>query len=559
MSSSTPTEIRELPPNDVGHVRDDHLQPVRVAQEKAGKDLMDPLVHSLHDAFESVRSDGLVPRSVASRLRAVLGQRGRGSDPAPHEIVSALPAFETLPANARQSLYATVLGDDSWSMWLRRAAWRHALVRAGRTVVARIPARYPRLRHLVYQGELLFLIWHARVVHELYRRWLSYRGWNSGEPTLAALMKIAGLEARVIASSYLRDAPQPLDTAAYWHDPARHNTVGVVVGIDFIVNEQGVWFVESNLNVGLMEERSRLYETDPFVVNMVRFAKQNGYTSLVFLACNDYPVDPIMAARIEQAALANGLRATILEDRNAPKGRLSQTFLVPPLEGEKVLVVRSKMYHTALDALFHNKTLSLQTLEAYQRVFGDDDAQLPRTGIESIPDTFDLNGPFPNLVYKFPERDQGQGVIFLKVPSLARAQAIVTDPTEMNRHSVANLLTKLRYRLNFEDQKGVFQAYVPSYLLEGRKLSIARAHVLATPIGVTFLSAHRVVSNRPVPESLPEGVVDDSRPYIVNYSLDSEHRAMPPDEELRVSKAALSVVRALCWAVEARFQTAPAN
>ena len=127
----------------------------------------------------------------------------------------------------------------------------------------------------------------------------------------------------------------------------------------------------------------------------------------------------------------------------------------------------------------------------------------------------------------------------------------------MNRHSVANIWTKLRYRFNLEDQTAVFQTYIPSSLAEGRRLAIARAHVLATPVGLEFLSAHRVVSNQPVPESLREGLVEDSRPYIVNYSLDSQHAAMPPDEEQRVSRAALSVVRALCWAVESRYQTAP--
>ncbi len=331
----------------------------------------------------------------------------------------------------------------------------------------------------------------------------------------------------------------------------------MVVGIDFIVNDEGVWFVESNLNVGLTEERSELYETDPFVANLIRFARQNGYTSIVYMACNDYSVDGIMAARLEQAALASGLRATILEDRYAPRRRFSQSFFVPPLDAEKTLVVRGKMFHTTLDALFHNKTLSLDALEAYQRAFPDRDVRVPPTGAPSIPDDFAMDGPFPNLVYKFPERDQGQGVIFLKVPSIARAETILADRVEMNRHSVANVWTKLRYQLKLEEQAGIFQAYVPSLLLEGRRLSIARAHVLATPVGLAFLSAHRVVSNIPVPESLAEGVVTDAKPYIVNYSLDSVHAPMPPEEELRVSKAALSVVRALCWMVDARFQTGP--
>jgi hypothetical protein len=473
------------------------------------------------------------------------------------DVVSALPAFETLSDAARRSLYDTVLTDDWWSMWFRRATLRQVLTRAVRTAGLKIPARYTRLRRFVESGEFLFLYWQARLVHMLYRRVLTFRGWRSREPTLAAALQIAGLDARVIASSYLRHVPQPLETAGYWHDPARLTTVGVVVGIDFIVNDEGVWFVESNLNVGLMEERSRLYETDPLVTALVRFASQRGYASMLFLACNDVPVDDIMAARIEQTARAAGLRATVLEDRYAPKRRLDQTFLVPP-PGERTLVVRSKMFHTSLDAIFHHKVLSLHALESYQRAFPDRDVRLPPTGLGSIAGAPPMDGPFPNLVCKFPERDQGQGVVFMKVPSLARAQAIIADSVEMNRRSVANVWTKLRYRFKLEDQT-IFQAYIPSSLLEGRRLSIARAQVFATPLGVEFLSAHRVVSNLPIPVSLEEGVVEDARPYIVNYSLDSRHAPMPPDEERRVSRAALSVARALCWAVESRFQTSPTD
>jgi hypothetical protein len=238
---------------------------------------------------------------------------------------------------------------------------------------------------------------------------------------------------------------------------------------------------------------------------------------------------------------------------------LPQTFLVPEVDGARTLIVRSKLYHTTLDAMFHHKTVSQHVLEAYQREFAERDARLPPTGEDSLSEHLLTDGPFPNLVYKFPERDQGQGVIFMKVPSLERARAILDDRVAMNRVSVANIWTKLRYRLNMEEQAGVFQAYVPSTLLEGRRLAITRAHVLATPVGITFLSAHRIVSNVPVPESLPEGVVQDARPYIVNYVLDSEHALTPPEEETRVRKAALSVVRALCWAVEARFQTRPAG
>jgi hypothetical protein len=518
---------------------------------------MDSLVDALRDTLLGVRTDGRVSRNIAVRLRsAVTANQDQQDTVSLQEVLDAMPAFDNLPISTQQDLYAIVRIDDSWSMWFRRATFRQTLTRVLRTVASRTPPRYHRLRRFTELLEFVFLYWQARLIHMLYRRALTWRGWHAREPTLAAALQAVGLDARVIASSYLRHTPQPFDTAAYWHDPTHRTTVGVVVGIDFIVNDDGVWFVESNLNVGLTEERSELYESDPFVVNLVRFAKQQGYTSILYLACNDFSVDDLMAARIEHLARACGIRATIMEDRYSPQRGFSQTFLLPASIPDQTLVVRSKMFHTSLDAIFHHKTISLQALKSYQQNFHDHDVRLPPTGVDCIPKELKMDGPFPNLVCKFPERDQGQGVIFMKVPTLARAQSILED-VNVNRYSVANVWTKLRHRLKLEDQTSVFQTYVPSSLLEGRRLSVARAQVLATPVGIEFLSAHRIVSNLPVPESLSEGLVEDGKPYIVNYALDSAHAPMPPDEEARVRKASLSVVRALCWAVESRFETRP--
>jgi hypothetical protein len=518
---------------------------------------MDSVVAAVRDVLLGVAHDGSVPRGLSARLRTAVTESGAGRiRAATTEIVNALPAFDTLPAATRKALHAGVLADDTWSMRFRRASWRQALTRAVRTLGLRF-SRFRRIQRTLELSEFVFLYWQARLATILYRRLLEWRGRHGREPSLAAALAYAGLDARVLASSYLLGTPQPTETAAYWHDPARMTTVGVVIGIDFIVNDEGVWFVESNLNVGLMEERSRLYDVDPFVTNLLTFARQHGYSSLVFLACNDLSVDDVMAERIERMAPSAGLRATVLEDPYAPRRQWPQRFLVPSLDRDGLLVVRSKMFHTSLDAIFHHKVASLQAIERYQQRFPDHGVRLPPGGVGSFPDTLAMEGAFPNLVCKFPERDQGQGVVFMKAPSIARARAILDDVVSMNNHSVANVWTKLRHRLRLEDQTAIFQAYIPSSLLDGRRLSIARAQVFASPTGIEFLSAHRVVSNRAVPESLAEGIVEDAKPYIVNYSLDSTHAPMPAEEEARVRQAALSVVRALCWAVESRFETGP--
>ena len=58
---------------------------------------IDLLAGALRDALQSVRSDGRVAHDIATRLRdAVAEQRRRRGETPSQDIVSALPAFETL-------------------------------------------------------------------------------------------------------------------------------------------------------------------------------------------------------------------------------------------------------------------------------------------------------------------------------------------------------------------------------------------------------------------------------------------------------------------------------
>ena len=101
---------------------------------------MDLLAGALRDVLQGVRSDGRVPRHLATRLReAVSGERRQREEIPSQDITSAIPAFETLPEATRQSLYAAVLSDDSWSMLFRRATLRQVLTRAVRTTGLKIP------------------------------------------------------------------------------------------------------------------------------------------------------------------------------------------------------------------------------------------------------------------------------------------------------------------------------------------------------------------------------------------------------------------------------------
>jgi hypothetical protein len=363
------------------------------------------------------------------------------------------------------------------------------------------------------------------------------------------VLNISGIEPWNFAVCYARNIPQPVRYRGFWHDPSCHNTVGVVLGIDLISTPEGFWYAESNLNCGLAPERTALYNRDPFVSNLLDFVKEQGYRHLVVMASNFQYVDKLMAKQYEEGTVARKIKLNIVEDAYLPKLHYTQSFGIPSMYNDSMLVVRIKFYHTNLDYLFNHKWTSIQALEAYKKHSSDPALLLPATGLEPVLGDIDPHDPFPNLVYKLPDLDQGKGVIFLKANSPEHARTILMEAIRLNRRR------EPWNRYLIKKQKGLFQSYIRSQLLPGRRLYIIRAHVFITPIGIKFLSAHRVVSERAVPEYLPLGVVQNPLPYIVNYSVGSKYEIVSPEEEPAVEAAALAVARGLAWAATYGFQT----
>ena len=110
-----------------------------------------------------------------------------------------------------------------------------------------------------------------------------------------------------------------------------------------------------------------------------------------------------------------------------------------------------------------------------------------------------------------------------------------------------------------EDHGGFFQPYIVGSMLEGRRLYYVRAHVLLTPVGAQYLSAHRIVSGTPVPRELSDGIVQDLAPYFWKFVTGARFALLPPEEESGVVKATLGVARGLSEAAMYGFQTRPAQ
>lgn len=463
--------------------------------------------------------------------------------------------FASLTPGARAAIVGAIADDDRWRMrgygmgdWhialaqlFTKLRWRladHGLDRTSQ--IAEILALFLR------SGPSLLL-------HALYKSHLSWRGRVSLRPGMPSLLSMLGIDPRNLAVCYARGVPQSAAYRGFWHDARRHNTYGVVLGLDLLPAAGGFWYIESNLEFGMSRTRAALYGRDPLVTKLVEFAAERGYRNLMILNNTSSYMNGVMARQYQEDAFARKIGLTIVEDAYLPsQSGYLQSHGIPTLDGNDTLVVRTKYYRTSLDYVFQHKHASIRALNVYRQSSPDAALLVPEVSAEPVLGDADSEDPFPNLVYKLPERDEGRGVIFLKARSRAHANALLGDALRRNRPR--GFLDRVYSRV--EDRNGLYQQYIRSSLLNGRRLYKVRAHVLITPVGVEVLSAHRVISRYAVPEHLPPGIVLDPRPYLLNLSTSQHYEIVPPEEEPLVTASALAVAKGLAWAAAYGFQSA---
>ena len=369
-------------------------------------------------------------------------------------------------------------------------------------------------------------------------------------PKLSALIGAARLDVRPLAVCYARRIPQPESCRGYWHDTAAMRTIGVAAGIDLLPTDEGYRYVECNINFAQRAERSAMYEIDPYVENMLDFAAGKGYRRLVVVDSATNGIDPATARGFERGAAARNLELTIVDRENVPESKYLRRYGLPPVDTVETLMVRTRSYPIALDYVADMKRASMRALGLYQATRQEPDLLLPESGPEPVLGAIGPNEPFPNVVYKLPEVDQARGVYFLKADSAEHARSILGEA--MRRAAGRTLLARLDRMTHGRD--GIWQAFYKSRMGPGRRLHMVRAHVLITPVGVRFLSAHRVIAGKPVPDKLPPGVIADPSPYLVNYSAGSRYEIVPDDEAPAVARAAEAAGRGLAWAFEYGFR-----
>jgi hypothetical protein len=508
----------------------------------------DPFAAALATAVRNLEPGGRLRRNDARALREGMrraaSRSGLLADPE-----SVLGPFEDLPLHAREALADVVTRDARWRMagyslgrWHEASArtlWRFQnWLRYG----SRRRAAVELLASAAQAGPFF-------AIPAVRRAWKSLRARFAVRPTLGDFLAATGVETRSLAVRYVRGLPQQRAYRGFWHDSGSHSTVGLVVGLDLIEDDEGFWLVESNMNCGLEIIRTVIFRNDPFVRSLLDVASSSGYRRLVVVS-GATSVDEEMTRQYREGAAARGLELLLFEDSFHVRFGHPGTSGLPEEGVPRTLLVRNRHYRTPLDWIIHHKRASSRALRLYKEESGDTSFRLPSTTAEPRFTPADSRDPFPNLVFKLPESDDGEGVVFLKVSSLEHAREVLAQ--SLHRIVRPRVLGRLYSRLL--DREGVYQPFIPTRLTADRRLYKTRAYVVLTPIGVHFLAAHRLVGCRPVPESLPVGLVEDQLPYLVNWRAGSRLEKISLEDLPAVSRAALGVGRGLARALEYGFE-----
>ena len=515
------------------------------------------LAHALIDLFARADSSGRVPGDVARDLLVRVSSAPAAERAALlHEPERHLGRFEDLPHAVRQAMLCALAASDAARLAGREPeGWYLAFLRSLFRLRGRVHARKRKPRSGSVAEQLADAVaFGARRAPSELSQWLGkagnrYSARLGGRPRLAAVVDAAGLDVRPLAVCYARPIPQPESYRGYWHDPAAMRTIGVAAGVDFLPTDEGYRYVEANINFAQRAERSAMYETDPYVENMLDFAAVRGYRRLVVVDSATNGVDPATARRFERGAEARNLALAIVDRENVPESRYLRRYGLPPVDTRETLIVRTRSYPVALDYVAEMKRASLRALGRYQSIRREPDLLLPESGPEPVLGSVGPDEPFPNVVYKLPELDQARGVYFLKAESAGHARSILGEA--MRFAASGSLMARLDRLAHGRD--GIWQAFYKSRMVSGRRLYKLRAHVLITPVGVRFLSAHRVVASKPLPDSLPSGVIADPSPFLVSYSAGSWYEVVPDDEEPAIARATEAVGRGMAWAFEYGF------
>jgi hypothetical protein len=511
-----------------------------------------PLGEFLREALPRTDSTGRFTRSDARLLRPLVAGMGGGAERLLLSPERLFGPWVALPAHVQGYLRGLAESEIRGTMAFhpRGRVWP-GLVRAMYTLERSLGAsrRFPWLLRQTrrWAPRLWF---RPRMTRDTLVRWAGIALWRwSARPRIAHLLAALGRTPQWLMAGFAEGVAVDRRCRGFFHDRDRRVVYGYLLGIDLVPTVHGVICHEANLNAGIFERTRRpLWETDPIPEGFASFVRERQMDGVIWVGADLTPLDPWFHAQLWHGLTDRGIEVEILEDARLPPRRgvpagvpVPARALFPPAEPPVgTLVVRIRSYGIGPDVVVQDK-------EAFARALGPELTRVTEGAVKVLPLLPEPDGVtlpddpgVPNLVYKYPQENKGEGVFFLRARDADHARALAR---EVDRST--------------GERGGCFQPWVSSVFLPGRRVYEYRTMILVTPAGVRFLSARRRESVTPVPDRLPLGVVEDRRPFIITGYFGNVSTPPDPAEESLVRSASLAVAEALAASLGRSFATSP--
>ena len=340
-----------------------------------------------------------------------------------------------------------------------------------------------------------------------------------------------------LIQDYIEDIPLDPRVCPVWRSESHRSESCMIVGMDTLMHEGKVYFVESNMNPGFHANRMDLYpDGDPVCRNLVEYAADKGYSRIVVFPANvvasfvttSYLMEVELEESWQAMAREKGIELEVVDSPvlGSPYNRRSEFFMSG--DARDTLFVNVRALNNPLSRLLGTKGKLESHLTACNKDLPEaDQVLLPRmiTDDSELPPP-DRDPRFPNIIVKDTMVDRAKGIVMYKCSTLP--EGANEGSSQVFEYVVPDRVSK--------DVNGSTEEFV----------FVFRSHILLTPDGPRYLAVRKDLSSEPVPATLDEGRVRNLRAYISNLHLGSYSVQTSDEESAAHERFAMAVGAPLC-------------